>query len=118
MSRELVAQHQLYMRGEIGPSWTDRAPRHADGSPTEAFGAPLSAALSAEISTLDLARMTVDADTITVVSTKPSSESARLRAHLTDARWLELPESTVWNSDAALNAMIVPMEIVRRSSTN
>jgi uncharacterized protein len=79
--RELVVQHQAYMRDEIGPSWQDRTQRHADGTPTEAFGSPLSAALTAEI--------------------------------LPEANWIDLPESTAWNSDAALNAMVVPMEIVQ-----
>jgi pimeloyl-ACP methyl ester carboxylesterase len=111
--RELVVQHQAYMRDEIGPSWQDHTQRHADGTPSEAFGSPLSAALTAEIGALDLTRTKADADTITVVSTKQSADIARLRASMPDARWIELPESTAWNSDAALNAMVVPMEIVQ-----
>ena len=111
--RELVAQHQGYMRDELGPSWEDTMKRHADGSPAEALGAPLSLALADEMSKIDLAALAPSADTITIVTTKPSSDVERLRAQLPAARVVEIPESTVWNSDAALNAMIVPMEIVQ-----
>ena len=111
--RELVAQHEIYMRDELGPAWTDTARRHADGTPTEVLGAPLGRAFVDEMAQIDLARTTPSADVITIVSTKPSRDLERLRAHLPEARVVELPESTVWNSDAALNAMVVPMEIVQ-----
>jgi pimeloyl-ACP methyl ester carboxylesterase len=111
--RELVTQHETYMREELGPSWQDRTRKHADGSPAEAFGAPISAELRAALATIDLARTQPNADHVTVVSTKSNAGTERLRAHLPQARWIDMPESTVWNSDAALNNMIVPMEIVQ-----
>lgn len=111
--RELGAQHEAYMREELGASWHERAPRHPDGTPSEAFGVPISAELAAELAAIDLARTPAVADQVTVVSTKPSGEHARLRAHLAPARWIDMPESTAWNSDAALNAMVVPMDIVQ-----
>jgi len=111
--RELVGQHEAYMREELGPAWRDRLRTHPDGSPVEAFGAPISAALAAELAAIDLARISPTAEQITVVSTKPSADTERLRGQLPQARWIDLPESTVWNSDAALNAMIVPMDIVQ-----
>jgi len=111
--RELVVQHQAYMRQELGPSWEDTTKRHANGSPAEALGAPLSRTLADEIAQIDLSRMMPAADTVTIVATKQTADIERLRAHLPDARVIDVPESTVWNSDAALNAMIVPMEIVQ-----
>lgn len=111
--RELVAQHEAYMRAELGPSWTDRMRRHPDGTPAEVFGAPLDHGLAAEITALDLAQTPAEADHVTVLSTKPNAEIQRLRAHLPRATWIEMPASTGWDSDAALNAMTVPMEIVQ-----
>ena len=111
--RELVAQHAAYMREEIGPSWQDRMRKHPNGAPAEAFGAPISSELADAISAIDLTRLQPAADQVSVVSTKTSAEADRLRAQLPHAKWIDMPESTVWNSDAALNAMIVPMEIVQ-----
>lgn len=111
--RELEAQHAAYMREELGPAWEDRGRRHPSGLPTEAFGAPISSALADAMSMLDLTRLQPAADHVSVVSTKASAEADRLRAQLPQAKWIDLPESTVWNSDAALNSMIVPMEIVQ-----
>jgi hypothetical protein len=49
-----------------------------------------------------------------VITTRATPELARLRPSLPAAtRWLEMPESPAWNSDAALNAMTVPMDIVQ-----
>ena len=111
--RELVAQHAAYMREEIGPSWQDRTRKHPSGAPAEAFGAPISRALADEISAIDLAGTQPAADHISVVSTKSSAESERLRASLPHAKWIEMTGTTAWNSDAALNSMIVPMEVVQ-----
>jgi pimeloyl-ACP methyl ester carboxylesterase len=111
--RELVAQHEAYMREEIGPSWQDRTRKHADGSPAEAFGAPITVELATALASIDLARTQPNADHVTVVSTKSNAEIERLRGHLAQARWVDMPESTIWNSDAALNNMVVPMEIVQ-----
>ena len=111
--RELVAQHHSYMREEIGPSWEDRSRKHADGTPAEAFGAPITMGLAQALRGIDLAALSPPADQITVVTTKATPDNERLRTRLPAARWVEIPESTVWNSDAALNSMIVPMEIVQ-----
>jgi hypothetical protein len=49
-----------------------------------------------------------------VIATRPSPGAEILRAKLAQrAQWLELADSTAWNSDAALNAMVVPMSIVQ-----
>ena len=111
---ELGAQHEAYMRDEIGPTWTDRRGMRPDGSPMEALGAPISAALAAELAAIDLASVTPAMDHCTVIQTRPASGADRLRARMPPgAQWIEMADDTGWNSDAALNAMTVPMEIVK-----
>ncbi|HEY3802672.1 MAG TPA: alpha/beta hydrolase [Kofleriaceae bacterium] len=107
---ELAAQHGAYMREELGPAWHDR---RVPGTPTEALGTPISAAFAAELAAIDLASTPI-AGRCTVVTTKPAPGTERLRAHLArSAQWVELSDTTTWNSDAALNAMVVPMSIVQ-----
>jgi len=112
--RELVAQHRAYMRAEIGNGWQDRLQISADGTPAEALGAPIGAVLGAQIAAIDLAAVAPGADQVTVITTRITPEIERLRLHLpASTRWLELAESPAWNSDAALNAMTVPMDVVQ-----
>ena len=111
---ELGAQHEAYMRDEIGPTWTDRRGVRQDGSPMEALGAPISAALAAELAAIDLGTATPAMDACTVIQTRPAPGADRLRTRMPPgAQWIEIADDTAWNSDAALNAMIVPMEIVK-----
>ncbi len=111
---ELAAQHQAYMREELGPGWTDRRGLRSDGSPAEALGAPISGELATELAAIDLGAITPATDVCSVIATRPSPGAERLRARLpTTTQWLELPETTSWNSDAALNAMLVPMNVVQ-----
>jgi hypothetical protein len=98
------------MKDELGPAWEERVAKHADGTPVEAFGTPMSEQLVQQMRAIDLTAVRADAEQITIVSTKPNE---RLRTSLPDARWIELGESAAWNSDAALNAMIVPMDAVQ-----
>jgi len=112
--RELIAQHRSYMRSEIGAGWQDRLQIAADGAPAEALGAPIGAVLGAQIAAIDLTAVTAGADQLTVIATRATPELARLRPRMpASVRWLDLPESPAWNSDAALNAMTVPMDIVQ-----
>jgi pimeloyl-ACP methyl ester carboxylesterase len=112
--RELVAQHRAYMRDEIGAGWQDRLQIAADGTPAEALGAPIGAALGAQIAAIDLAAVVPGADHLTVVTTRLTPDLERLRPGLpASTRWLEMAESPAWNTDAALNAMTVPMDIVQ-----
>jgi len=111
--RELVGQHRAYMRSEIGEHWQDRL-QIVDGVPAEALGAPIGTALGAQIAAIDLAAAAPGAEQVTVITTRMTPELERLRPALPgSARWLELAESAAWNSDAALNAMTVPMDIVQ-----
>lgn len=111
---ELVAQHRAYMRGEIGERWHDRLRVAADGTPDEALGAPIGSVLGGQIAAIDLAEVTPRADHLTVITTRMTPELERLRPRWPAAtRWVELAESPAWNTDAALNAMTVPMDIVQ-----
>lgn len=111
--RELADAHRAYMKSEYGDDRPDRL-RVVGGVPEEALGAPIGPRLGAELAAIDLARVTPGAEHVTVVTTRMTPELERLRPALpASARWLELAESAAWNSDAALNAMTVPMDIVQ-----
>ena len=119
--RELAAQHRAYMRSEMGPAfWHDRLRTRADGppgargTPVEALGTPISDALAAQLAAIDLATGAPTAEQTTLLTTRVTPEIERLQARLpASARWVQLNESPAWNTDAALNAMTVPMDIVR-----
>jgi alpha/beta superfamily hydrolase len=112
--QELAAQHRAYMRDEMAAAYRDRLTVRADGSPTEALGTPIPDALAAGIAGIDLAALRPGADLVSVVRTRPAAETEPLRASLpAQARWIDLAESPAWNSDAALNAMVVPLQVVR-----
>lgn len=119
--RELAAAHRAYMRAELGDRWVDRLPVGADGVPAEALGALIAPAFAAQLAAIDLARdaaaLAAAAELVTVVSTGAGDPAAlaRLRASLGTApttRWIALAGSAAWNSDDALNASVVPMDIV------
>jgi alpha-beta hydrolase superfamily lysophospholipase len=112
--RELIEHHRAYMRVEIGPGWRDRLAIDPDGVPVEALGAPIGPGLGRQIAAIDLANAALAADALTVVTTRVASDVERLRPRLpASTRWLDLHDSPAWNSDAALNAMTVPMDIVQ-----
>jgi pimeloyl-ACP methyl ester carboxylesterase len=112
--RELAAQHRAYMRAEIGDSWQDRLSITADGAPAEALGAPIGPVLGGQIAAIDLTAVAPRGEHITVITTRTTPELEQLRPRLpARARWLEMTESPAWNTDAALNAMTVPMDIVQ-----
>ena len=112
--RELVAQHRAYMRAEIGPGWRDRLQIAADGTPAEVLGAPIGPVLGGQIASIDLTEVAPRSEQLTVITTRATPELERLRPRLlASTRWLELAESPAWNTDAALNAMTVPMDIVQ-----
>ena len=112
---ELTAQHRAYTRDEMGGSWQDRLVV-TDGVPIEVLGTPVGARLGGELAAIDLHATELAADTVTVISTTSSTATTRLRAQMSASpwvRWIDLPASSVWNSDAALNAAVVPMEAVQ-----
>jgi pimeloyl-ACP methyl ester carboxylesterase len=112
--RELAAQHRAYMRMEMGPARADRLRTRADGTPLEALGAPIGDELAAQLGAIDLAAGAPSAELTTLLTTRTTPELERLRSRLpASARWTQMNESPAWNTDAALNAMTVPMDIVR-----
>jgi pimeloyl-ACP methyl ester carboxylesterase len=112
--RELAEQHGSYMREEIGDGWVDRLQVAADGTPAEALGTPVGPRLGSQIAAIDLSATAPAAEQVTVISTRMTPELERLRPRLPAwTRWLEMADSPAWNADAALNAMTVPMDIVR-----
>lgn len=111
--RELGSQHQAYLLAELGSKFRDRLRLRPDGTPTESLGMPIGSTLADELGALDLSKETSSAEHVTVISTRETPEGERLRSQLPlRTRWLDITEDTAWNSDAALNAMIVPMKIV------
>jgi pimeloyl-ACP methyl ester carboxylesterase len=112
--RELAQQHRVYMREEAGEGWVDRLELAADGMPVEAIGTPIGQVLGGQIAEIDLSATLPAAEQLTVITTRMTPELERLRPRLPAwTRWLELADSPAWNADAALNAMTVPMDIVR-----
>ncbi len=111
---ELVTAHHAYMRAELGDAWRPTAVTRADGTPIAALGTPISAALAAELGAIDLAT-SPPGERMTVITTRMPPELAALRDRWTPpaTKWLEMTETAAWNSDAALNAMTVPMNIVQ-----
>ena len=112
--RDLTAQHRSYMRFEMGPRFRDRLRTRADGTPLEALGAPIGDPLAAQLAAIDLAAGAPSAEQVTLLTTRVTPETQRLQARLpAAARWIQINESAAWNTDAALNSMTVPMDIVR-----
>ncbi len=122
--RELAAQHRQYMKEEMGEAgWEDTLELDGEGFPTEALGVPLPEPLRRGIAAIDLvsetARSPLASDLVTVISTvgaQRDAELARWQQQLSTsatARWMDKEGSAAWNSDAALNAATVPMDIVQ-----
>jgi pimeloyl-ACP methyl ester carboxylesterase len=114
--RDLASAHRAYMRSEMGSvGWPDRLRVDASGVPSEALGSEITPAFAAELQGVDLVREPPRAEHLTVVSSRPLAEVAPWRAQLAGGatlRWIDLPGSGAWDSDAALNAAVVPMDAI------
>lgn len=112
--RELGVGHRAYMREEMGAAYVDRLPVAPDGTPREALGMPITPALGEGIAAIALAEAGVVAKHVTIVTTTALGEPERaLRARLSSATWIETATKVPWNSDAALNDAVVPMDILQ-----
>lgn len=110
--RELATLHRSYMKLEMGADdWRDRLRVDADGVPAEALGTPISAAFAAELGAIDLGGEELRTDHVTLVRTGANDTLDRLRRP--SVHEIALPASESWNTDAALNAAIVPMDVVQ-----
>lgn len=106
--RDLERAHRDYLRSELGAA----APADDGGPLAEALGAPLTPSLRAELVAIDLAAAPPAAPVVTVLRTQRDADADRLHAAWApDGRshWIDLDASASWNSDAALNAAVVPM---------
>jgi pimeloyl-ACP methyl ester carboxylesterase len=115
--RELAVAHRTFMKDELGEvAWRDLLRVDSNGVPDEALGTAITPALAAGIAAIDLAKALPRADQVTVISTRESPGTARLRQRWctsSGVRWLDMPASVAWNSDAALNNATVPIDIVQ-----
>lgn len=114
--RELASAHRAYLRSEMGDAgWRDRLVVDASGVPAEALGSEITEALARELAGVDLVGEPPRAEHLTVVSSRNTPALARWREALPAGpalRWIELPDSGAWDSDAALNAAVVPMDAI------
>ena len=116
--RELAKAHSSYMQQEMSasPAWATSLRLSSEGFPSEALGSPISDALAAGLSAVDLIAHELHADHVTAISTSssPTVETFRERlARSSTTRWVDIQGGVAWNSDAALNASVVPMDIVQ-----
>lgn len=114
---ELAEQHRAYMLEEMGEAgWTDRLEISPEGFPTEALGTPIAPPLMHQLAAVDLMQEELNADLLTVIATHSHPDLERWKARIGEGattRWLGMQGSAAWNSDAALNAATVPMDIVQ-----
>jgi pimeloyl-ACP methyl ester carboxylesterase len=115
--RDLASLHREYMRDEMGTAgWDDRLRLDADGFPDEALGSVLHPALKIGIGAINLGTVELAADVTTVVVTGTSPSLAALEARVRRSpasHWIEMATSVPWSSEAAMNAAVVPMDVVR-----
>jgi len=112
--REQAAAHRTYMQSELR-TWKDRLQLSPEGFPAEALGTRIPPALATALAALDLSHEEIPADLLTVFSTGPAPGLDRMRQQLlprSTARWIDMPASQAWNSDAALNAAVVPAAVL------
>ena len=113
--RELAAAHRTYLRAETAGRWRDTLPVDAEGVPAEALGTVLSPALASGLRAIRLVDELPRADHLTIIATRRESELEALQRALATrsaTRWLEIMDAAAWNSDDALNAATVPMEVI------
>lgn len=115
--KELAAGHRTFMEEELsGGAYRSTVKIDANGAPDEALGTPLGPALVQGLRSLDLTRERPDAEHVTVVSTRSASEVLSFHESLRSSpgiHWVEHLDSMAWNSDAALNAATVPMDVLQ-----
>ena len=110
---ELRDVHATFMRGDL-QNWNPPP----DGV-TETLGFPLSLELRTEMSSVDLAAAPARrprARQLTVVASRPSAEQDRFKKAIAGwdvpSRWLEITTSSPWNSEEAMNAALIPMDVL------
>lgn len=110
--RQLRQMHVDYLRGEL--------PEGARVAPTddEALGLPLPAALRADLAAVDLGggQPAWRAKQVAVFASEEDDDVRRLRAQLlvaaTPTSHHPCPQAAVWNSDRALDAALIPGDVL------
>lgn len=114
---EMLLAHQKFMAEELGvPQWSGGSTTGSAKKNVEALGVGISPEFAAELTGINLARQMPRVERTTVVCSSATPAMLRLRESTTASagnRWIDLVDVSAWNSDASLNSMIVPMEIVR-----
>lgn len=108
---ELTVCHAEFMQQETR-DWQPSAP-----AGSESLGFPLSPDLKKAIGDVDLCKTKAPkARRITVVATNSNNDASGFRSSLAGwavpSDWIEMPISSQWNSDQAMNAMLVPSEVL------
>lgn len=116
--RELLAMHRAYLDAEFaGVGWHGRVEVTPEGFPREALGTDLPSALASGIGAIDLTAGDLPrAEHVAVITTRTSAPLARLAECWgvdPSCRFLALAASAAWNSDAAVNAQTVPMDVLQ-----
>jgi pimeloyl-ACP methyl ester carboxylesterase len=109
--QELTHMHTSFMRQEM------RCWRPSGLMGSEALGFPLSSDLKSEIRAVDLTGVKPPhARQVTVLTTNQKPWRERFRgavAGWTDStHWIEVTTTSPWNTDRALNAILVPMDVL------
>ncbi|MGH8060919.1 MAG: alpha/beta fold hydrolase, partial [Pseudoxanthomonas sp.] len=109
--QELAGMNAAYLKEELG----QHANAHSDDGgkrfPTEALGMPISDSLAAQMAGIDIAPTLPRTRHTTVINSHPTTDTERLRSQWKACpalRWIDVIESSSWNSDAALNSALVP----------
>jgi uncharacterized protein len=107
--QELAQAHATFMRQEL------RGWRPSLAKDCEALGFPLGPDLKHAIASIDLADVRPPkARQVTVLSSSQKTCLDRFRQTVAGwsdaAHWVEMTSSSPWNSDQALNALLVPMD--------
>ncbi len=116
--RELGRAHRTYMATEFGLAVATAADAAIAQDPfsidslQESLGTPISARLRGELAGIDLAGDPPANGMTTVLCTQRTPDMERLRLRWAEGprmHWIDLDGSSAWNSDAALNNAVVPM---------
>lgn len=114
--KELAASHVEYMTDEMGAP-ASPPETTAEGYPLEALGHPLPLPVVDALSRIDLAAelSTSPAEHVTALVTRETDDTRRLSqrvSSLKNGRFIATSTSIPWNSDAAVNSAVVPMDIL------
>jgi Predicted hydrolase of the alpha/beta superfamily len=109
--QELMETHVTFMRQDMR-RWRPSGPV---GS--ESLGFPLGSDLKHAIGAIDLTgAKPPNARQVTVLTTSQKTGIERFRSAITawtaSTHWMEVTTSSPWNSDRALNAILVPMDVL------